>query len=62
MITGKLHCDYGVREIEGGGRKKGREGIVWMHSHPTSRSHLSHPGPSGEPKGDPRGLSEPKLA
>jgi hypothetical protein len=42
MITGKLHCDYGVREMEGGGRKKGREG-VWMHSHPTSRSHLSHP-------------------
>ena len=45
--SGRLHCerlagDYGVREMEGGGRKKGREG-VWMRFHPTSRRHLSHP-------------------
>jgi hypothetical protein len=41
-----------VREMEGGGSKKVREG-VWMRPHPTSRRHLPHP--SGEPKGDPRG-------
>jgi hypothetical protein len=31
-----------VREMEGGGSKKVREG-VWMRSHPTSRRHLPHP-------------------
>ncbi len=45
--SGRLHCerlagDYGVREMEGGGGGKGREG-VWMRSHPTSRRHLPHP-------------------
>ena len=55
--SGRRHCgrlagDYCVREMEGGGSKKVREGYGCA---PIQPAGAISPTPSGEPKGDPRG-------